>query len=88
MRRAGMQPVCHNRMEPPRDAFVAAVPAAPTVAELIEFGAREFERAGLAFGHGTDNAVDDAAALVFHVLGLDHNDAERAYPQKPGVTRQ
>jgi ribosomal protein L3 glutamine methyltransferase len=81
-----MQPVSHNRMEPPRDAFVAAVPGAATVAELIEFGAREFERAGLAFGHGTDNAVDDAAALVFHVLGLDHNDAARAYPQKAGAT--
>ena len=49
-----------------------------SVAELIRFGAEEFERAGLAFGHGTDSAIDDAAALVFHVLGLDHARASGA----------
>jgi ribosomal protein L3 glutamine methyltransferase len=58
---------------------------APTVAELIRFGAEEFERAGLAFGHGTGDSVDDAAALVFHVLGLDHAQAEESYRRTPSA---
>ncbi len=68
-----------------RRPFHSNPPANPSVADLIRFGAAEFERAGLAFGHGTDNAVDEAAALVFHVLGLDHADAERAYRLRPAA---
>jgi ribosomal protein L3 glutamine methyltransferase len=64
---------------PARPAARPELPPAPTVAELIRYGAALFERAGLAYGHGTDNAVDDAAALVFHALHLDHAQAEAAY---------
>jgi ribosomal protein L3 glutamine methyltransferase len=64
--------------------FSRKPPAAPTVAQLIRFGAREFDAVGLAYGHGTVDARDDAAALVFHALGLDHADAEAAYAIKPG----
>jgi ribosomal protein L3 glutamine methyltransferase len=64
-------------------SFQSSLPAAPTVADLIRCGAAEFERAGLAFGHGTGDSVDDAAALVFHVLDLDHAQAETAYARKP-----
>lgn len=63
--------------------FTRKPPAAPTVAQLIRFGAREFDAAGLAYGHGTGDARDDAAALAFHALGLDHADAEAAYALKP-----
>ena len=64
---------------PARPAARPELPTAPTVAELIRYGAALFERARLAYGHGTDNAVDDAAALVFHALHLDHAQAEAAY---------
>jgi ribosomal protein L3 glutamine methyltransferase len=63
--------------------FTRKPPAAPTVAQLIRFGAREFDAAGLAYGHGTGDARDDAAALAFHALGLDHADAAAAYALKP-----
>ncbi len=66
------------------DPFTRKPPAAPTVAQLIRFGAREFDAAGLSYGHGTGDARDDAAALVFHALGLDHADAESAYGLRPG----
>ncbi len=48
---------------------------AATIGELIERVADQFDAAGLFFGHGTDNAVDEAASLVFHVAGLAHADA-------------
>jgi ribosomal protein L3 glutamine methyltransferase len=66
-----------------RAPFALRPPVAPTVADLVRYGAAEFERAGLAFGHGTENAVDESAALVFHALGLDHGHAADAYELSP-----
>ncbi|HKU46929.1 MAG TPA: 50S ribosomal protein L3 N(5)-glutamine methyltransferase, partial [Burkholderiales bacterium] len=44
------------------------------LSQLIEQTARRFSRAKLHYGHGTDNARDEAAFLVLRGLGLDFNE--------------
>jgi ribosomal protein L3 glutamine methyltransferase len=50
-----------------------------TVEQLIRVIAGRFGAAELAYGHGTDNALDEAAWLVFAVLELSHDDAASVY---------
>ena len=49
------------------------------VGDLMVWATQLLEQAGLAYGHGTDNARDDAAALVFHALRLPHDSAPGSY---------
>lgn len=44
-----------------------------TVRSLLAYGVQRFEEEGLAFGHGTTNALDEAAWLILHALGLPHD---------------
>jgi ribosomal protein L3 glutamine methyltransferase len=53
-----------------------------TVRDLIAKNARRLQRAGVFFGHGTDNAWDDAAALVWHALKLPQTAATRVYERR------
>lgn len=80
-------PTGRSRDRPRRDQ---ELPAAGTVGDLVAWAAGRLERAGLHFGHGTDNALDEAGALVFHALQLRHAAAPAAYRRavdEQGVAR-
>ncbi|MEM7280780.1 MAG: 50S ribosomal protein L3 N(5)-glutamine methyltransferase [Pseudomonadota bacterium] len=44
-----------------------------TIADFVRWGATEFARANLHFGHGTDNPLDESLSLVLHSLNLTHD---------------
>lgn len=58
------------------------------VEDLIREIADRFDGAELFFGHGTDNAFDEAAWLVFSVLGLSHDAAPAAYSQNVSTSQE
>ena len=53
-----------------------------TVGALIAAGARRLKRAGVFFGHGTDNAWDEAAALVLHAVRQASGGGAAAYRRR------
>lgn len=64
---------------PPRRA------ARATIGQLIERGARRLTRARVFFGHGTDNARDEAATLVLHALKLPPQPVPALYRRRVGA---
>src|SRR4029078_9767425 len=71
-----MNPTSH----PPGAAPVTLpAPDPATVEQLIHYGTLLFEQSQLWFGHGTDNAFDEAAELVFFGAGLRDEDDRGVY---------
>jgi ribosomal protein L3 glutamine methyltransferase len=68
----------------PRSAARAGV----TVRDLISGGARRLSRARVFYGHGTDNALDESAALVFHALNLSHAAGAAVYGRRVSAAAQ
>jgi ribosomal protein L3 glutamine methyltransferase len=54
------------------ESFAEISPQLQTLADFVRWGASIFNRAGLHFGHGTSNAVDEALNLVLHGVRLEH----------------
>lgn len=44
-----------------------------TIGDMVRWGGSRFSEAVLGFGHGTDNALDEAFNLVCHTLHLPHD---------------
>jgi ribosomal protein L3 glutamine methyltransferase len=57
----------------------------PTVADLILHAERRLRRARVYFGHGTDNARDEAAALVFHGLKIPQRGQAKGLGRRPAA---
>jgi ribosomal protein L3 glutamine methyltransferase len=76
-----MNPTPHPPGPPP---VTLPAPDPATVEQLIHYGTLLFEQSQLWFGHGTDNAFDEAAELVFFGAGLRHEDATDVYSTQLG----
>lgn len=61
------------------NTFDQAAAQLHTILDFVRWGASRFNEAGLYFGHGTDNAVDEALFLVLHALHMTPAPAPELY---------
>jgi len=80
-----MNPTPHPPGPPP---VTLPAPDPATVEQLIHYGTLLFEQSQLWFGHGSDNAFDEAAELVFFGAGVRHEDAADAYGEQLGAAER
>ena len=80
---ASREPDCSNTISSAHDELDAqardAVAELRTVTDLVRWGAARLDDAGVVFGHGADNAVDEALVLVRHAAGLRPGAPESLY---------
>lgn len=60
-------------MPPPMTDLLPPPQGLTTIRDFIRWGASRFAESALIFGHGTDNALDESAALVLYSLHLPFN---------------
>lgn len=63
------------------DNYSAILDRLKTGWDVINFGKHEFERHYLYFGHGTNNALDEALALAMHVLDCPYEAVDDEMPR-------
>ena len=62
--------------------FDAALTQLHTVRDCLRFAVSRFNEAELFFGHGSDNAYDEAVYLILHALHLPHESPFAGVSQK------
>ena len=50
-----------------------------TIRDYIRWGISQFNQAGLYYGHGMENALDESVYLVLFALHLPHNFSEKYF---------
>ena len=63
-------------------------PPANTALEWLEFGEKLLQSQPLFYGHGKDNAGDEAAALIVYALGISPTQSEESLKQPLNAVQQ